>query len=310
MKIFVTGGAGFIGRHLVESLLKSDYHVTIYDNFKNSSEKQISNLVNRGVKVIRGDVTDYESILNAISGHDLVIHLAAEIDVQLSINNPAFVNKVNVEGTVNLLKACVRENVKNIIAVSSAAVYGEMKKLPILEDSPTKPLSPYGESKLSMENHLKEFSHSNDLNCVIFRIFNVYGVGQSIPYAGVITKFKENIEKDEVLKIFGDGNNTRDFVAIEDVVNSFHLAIEKLESKKGTIYNIATGTRISINDLAKMMISISGKKLHIEHTKPLEGEINHSQASISCAQTELDFFPKVTLREGLERLLKSKNVIP
>jgi len=304
MKIFITGGAGFICRHLVESFLKSDYHVTIYDNFKNSSEKQISNLVNRGAKVIRGDVTDYESILKAISGHDLVIHLAAEIDVQESINNPTFVNKVNVEGTVNLLKACVRENVKNIIAASSAAVYGEAKKLPILEDSFTKPLSPYGESKLSMENHLKEYSHSNDLNCIIFRFFNVYGAGQSIPYAGVITKFKENIEKDVVLKIFGDGNNTRDFIAIEDVINSFHLAIDKLEGKKGTIYNIATSERISINDLAKMMISISEKKLQIEHTKPLVGEIKHSQASFSRAQTDLGFFPKVALREGLKRLFK------
>ena len=309
MNIFVTGGAGFIGRHLVKSLLKSGYKVTIFDNFSNSSEKQIAPLVDDGLNVIRGDITNYESLLNSLSGNDLVIHLAAQISVQKSIDDPEFTNKVNVEGTVNLLKACVKQNIKKIIFVSSAAVYGVPDELPISEKSQTKPISPYGESKLAMEKSLEEFSQSNDLNCIILRLFNVYGEGQSIEYAGVITKFMEKIQSDKPLIIFGDGNNTRDFVSIKDVVNFFHLAIEKLDDKKASIYNIATGKPISINELANLMITISGKKLEIKHSKPLEGDIKHSQASISSAQSEIGYSPNVSLREGLEQLLKSASII-
>jgi len=309
MNILVTGGAGFIGRHLVKSLLKSGYKVTIFDNFSNSSEKQIASLVDDGLNVISGDITDYESLLNSLSGNDLVIHLAAQISVQKSIDDPEFTNKVNVQGTVNLLNACVKKNIKKIIFVSSAAVYGIPDELPIFEKSQTKPISPYGESKLAMEKSLEEFSQSNDLNCIILRLFNVYGEGQSIEYAGVITKFMEKIQSDKSLIIFGDGNNTRDFVSIDDVVNFFHLAIKKLDDKKASIYNIATGKPISINELANLMITISGKKLEIEHSKPLEGDIKHSQASISSAQSEIGYSPKVSLREGLEQLLKSASII-
>jgi len=202
MNILVTGGAGFIGRHLVKSLLKSGYKVTIFDNFSNSSEKQIASLVDDGLNVIRGDITDYESLLNSLSGNDLVIHLAAQISVQKSIDDPEFTNKVNVEGTVNLLKACVKQNIKKIIFVSSAAVYGVPDELPLSEKSQTKPISPYGESKLAMEKSLEEFSQSNDLNCIILRLFNAYGEGQSIEYAGVITKFLEKIQSDKPLIIF------------------------------------------------------------------------------------------------------------
>jgi UDP-glucose 4-epimerase len=309
MNILVTGGAGFIGRHLVKSLLKSGYKVTIFDNFSNSSEKQIVGLVDDGLNVIRGDITNYESLLNSLSGNDLVIHLAAQISVQKSIDDPEFTHKVNVEGTVNLLNACVKQNIKKIIAVSSAAVYGVPDDLPLSEKSQTKPISPYGESKLAMENSFKEFSQSSDLNCIILRLFNVFGEGQSQEYAGVITKFMEKIQSDKPLIIFGDGNNTRDFISIDYVVNFFHLAIEKLDEKKASIYNIATGKQVSINELANLMISISGKKLEIEHSKPLEGDIKHSQASISRAQSELGFFPKVSLGDGIEHLLKSTGII-
>jgi UDP-glucose 4-epimerase len=208
-----------------------------------------------------------------------------------------------VEGSKNLLNACVKQNVKNIIAASSAAVYGIPSDLPLTESSSTLPLSPYGESKLEMEKLISDFSQKHNLNSISLRFFNIFGKGQTDAYAGVITKFMKNIREDKSLVIFGDGSNTRDFIFIEDVVNSIKNAIEKLEGKKGKHYNIATGSFISIKELANLMIAISGKKLDIVFSPPKEGDISHSQASIQLPKQELDFFPKTPLKEGLKRIL-------
>src|SRR5574338_1315890 len=287
MKIFVTGGNGFIGRHTVKKLLKSGNKVVIYDNLKNSSRSDSISLTRLGAKFIKGDILDYKLLLRSINDFDVVIHLAGDTDVQESIKTPEITHATNVTGTVNLLRACVERNVKNIVAASTAAVYGESLKQPISENSTTNPISPYGASKLSMEYYLKSFSICYNLNCISLRFFNVYGEGQTNAYAGVITKFMEAIENNKPLTVFGDGKNTRDFVSAKDVVDAIQLSIKKIKGKKGDVYNIGSGKHITINELAKMMISISGKSLSIKHTLTKKGDIRKSHPTIKHARKEL-----------------------
>ena len=302
--MFVTGGAGFFGATLVASLLKKNYQVIIFDNFSNSSEEKISSLLAKGAKLVQGDITDYKSIENAMDDSDIVIHLAASINVEDSILNPEKTHNVNVDGTINVFRACVANKVRKIIVASSAAIYGESKNLPVSENSSTNPISSYGKSKLNMEKHIQKFSQDNNLDCIILRFFNIYGKGQSGAYAGVITKFMKNISENKPLVIFGDGSNTRDFIAIKDVIDSIHNAISNLDGKRGTCYNIASGRHVSIKELAELMLSISGNKLEIKFELPKKGDIPHSQANIDLAKKELGFYPKISLKEGLEKLLK------
>jgi UDP-glucose 4-epimerase len=304
MKILVTGGAGFIGKHLVRSLLEKGYLITIFDNFSNSTKDSISHIVNIGAKVIEGDITRPNEISNAVKGQDVVIHLAAKISVSESIINPAEIFQVNVNGTRNVLDACDKNQIKKLIVASSAAVYGEgPPNVKLTEESETNPISPYGESKLKMEQDIAEFTSKHNINYIILRFFNIFGVGQSKEYAGVISKFIEKIRQDRPLEIFGDGMQTRDFVAIEDVINSIHNAIS--HSKSGT-YNIASGKVVTIKELAEMILSISGKKLEIRHTTPKKGDIIHSQSDISLAEINLKYHPKSELRECIKELKKVK----
>jgi len=305
LKVFVTGGAGFLGATLVSSLLKKNYQIIIFDNFSNSSEEKISPLLTKGAKLVKGDITDSKSIENAIDDSDIVIHLAASINVEDSILNPEKTHNVNVDGTINVFRACVANNVRKIIVASSAAVYGESKNLPVSENSSTNPISPYGKSKLNMEKYIQKFSQDNNLDCIILRFFNIYGKGQSDAYAGVITKFMKNISENKPLVIFGDGSYTRDFIHIDDALEAIYKAIQKIEGKRGDCYNIATGRAVSIKELAGLTLSISGKKLEIKFEPPKKGDIPHSQANIDLAKKELDFHPKISLKAGLEKLLKS-----
>jgi len=305
LKVFVTGGAGFFGATLVTSLLKKNYQVIIFDNFSNSLEEKISPLLAKGAKLVQGDITDYKSIENTMDDSDIVIHLAASINVEDSILNPEKTYNVNVDGSINVFRASVANKVRKIIVASSAAVYGESKNLRVSENSSTNPISPYGKSKLNMEKYIQKFSQDNNFDCILLRFFNIYGKGQSDAYAGVITKFTKNISENKQLVIFGDGSNTRDFIAIEDVIDSIHNAISNLDGKRGDCYNIATARAVSIKELAELMLSISGKKLEIKYEPPKKGDIPHSQANIDLAKKELDFHPKISLKEGLEKLLKS-----
>ena len=300
----MTGGAGFIGRHCVKSFLEKNYQVTIFDNFSNSSEDIISELLDDGAKLIKGDITRRDEVSNAISGHDIVIHLAAKINVEDSIKFPKETLMINVDGVINVLNACVKHDVKNIIAASSAAVYGETQNLPISENNKTNPSSLYGESKLKMEEYIQSFSKKHNINSIILRIFNVYGKGQSPEYAGVITKFLNKISKNQPLEIFGDGLQTRDFVSIQDVVESIYCAISKIEGKRGIIFNIGNGKSVSINELAKHMISISNKNLDIKHGEE-KNEIRFSQANISLAKKVLNYNPKTGFEDGIKNLMQT-----
>ena len=306
MKIFVTGGAGFIGRYLIKSLIEKNHNVTIFDNLSNSSENAIKPFLDK-VDFIKCDITNYDDISSSIKGSDVVIHLAAKINVQESFANPNLTKNVNVGGTKNVLDACKENQITNIIVASSAAVYSDCddSNVHLSENSKTVPISPYGESKLEMEKTVIDYAKKYDFNAAILRFFNIYGIGQSPEYAGVITKFLQKIQENKSLEIYGDGLQTRDFVSIHDVVDSIHCAISKMEGKHGTIFNIASGKSISINDLAELMISISEKDLKLIHSTPSKGEIRFSQANIALARKELGFSPKISLKQGIEDLMKS-----
>ncbi|MDH3203512.1 MAG: NAD-dependent epimerase/dehydratase family protein [Nitrosopumilus sp.] len=300
LKIFITGGAGFIGRHLTEFFLKNN-KVCIYDNLSNSSNKDISQLVKNGADFVKGDILDYEYLKKSCSEFDVVIHLAAISDVKKSTQNPEMTEKVNVSGTTNVLKCCVENNIKKIIFSSSAAVYGNCK-IPISEKSDIKPISTYGVSKMKGEKQINEFSNHSGLNTICLRLFNVYGKGQNKEYAGVISKFLDGIsEKDEII-IYGDGEQTRDFISIKDVVKAFHCAIKK-ETTDNEIFNIASGKSITIKNLATLIASIFNKKIKINYKLENKHEIKFSEADIALAQKDLGFNPEIKLEKGLRDLV-------
>lgn len=307
MRFFITGGAGFIGSHLITSLLDLEQKITIYDNYSNSSKEKISALVEKGICLIEGDILDYDKLSESMKDHDIVIHLAAQIDVNESIKNPEFTKKVNVDGTINVLNSCKQNKIKIFIAISSASVYGNSNELPLKETSSLNPISPYGQSKLEMEKKIRNFSKNNDLNSIILRLFNVYGKGQTDAYAGVITKFCNNMKNNKSLTIFGDGSFTRDFVHVTDVVKAIINASNKMDGKKGDVYNISSGVRTSILELAELILSISRKGLEIRYLPSKKGDIPHSQASTELAKKELDFTPKISLKAGLEDLLQANS---
>jgi UDP-glucose 4-epimerase len=305
MRIFVTGGAGFIGKHVVSSLLETNHQVTIFDNFSNSNKENTINYFKDKISIINGDITDFTQIYNSLTDSECVIHLAAKTDVNESIQKPIEYNNVNVTGTVNLLQACVKKDIKKIISASSAAVYGNPLQIPLEEKMKPNPLSPYGASKLSTEAYLQSFANSYDLNCISLRFFNIYGIDQTIQYAGVITKFIESIKKNSSLKINGNGKQTRDFISVHDVVKSIQNSILKIEGKRGNIYNIGTGKQTSVNELADIFSTILNKKLKIEHIEQQKGDIRDSYANIDLAKKELDFNTEINLKEGLTEILEA-----
>ncbi|MDH3618350.1 MAG: GDP-mannose 4,6-dehydratase [Nitrosopumilus sp.] len=302
MKILVTGGAGFIGGYLVDFLLNS-HKVTIYDNLSTSSQGIADALIKKGAQFIKGDILDYDTLSKSSKGFDVMIHLAAKSDVTESVSHPETVEKINVNGTINVLNCCIKNKIKKMVFASSAAVYGNSSTA-VNEKSETRPLSPYGTSKMLAENKIREMS-KNNLNYVILRIFNVYGRRQNKQYVGVISNFIENISKNSPLVIYGDGSQTRDFVSINDVVDAFDAAAVKTNSS-GT-YNIANGKSISVRELAEIFLYLSGMEIQITYKPAKKEDIQHSMADISLAQEELKFNPKVNLKEGLSGLISVSN---
>ena len=295
MKIIITGGAGFIGKHLADFLLNEKHEVTILDNFSNSTKESINSLVSKGVNVIEGDITNSEFISKAFEKQEVVIHLAAKISVDESIKNPSETHNVNVEGTKIILNSCKENRIKKLVAASSAAVYGEStlhKKID--EKTLTNPISPYGESKVRMELEIEKFSKENNLNYTILRFFNIFGIGQSPEYAGVITKFIDRINQNKSLQIFGDGLQTRDFISIRDIIQAIN---NSLFTKKNGKYNVASGKTTTIKKLAELMISMSGKELEIEFLEEKKGDIKFSEADISLAKKEIEFLPKIGIED-------------
>ena len=303
MRIFVTGGAGFIGIHLCKKLLELNHDVTVYDNFSNSLRENFDSKINQKANVISGDILDISKLVTSMQNHEIVIHLAAQISVPESVKNPKLTFDVNVNGTHNVLESCKKNKISKIIAASTAAVYQNVSEKTILnESSVTEPSSPYGSSKLEMENMINDFTQTHNVNAIILRLFNVYGIGQSPEYAGVITKFLSNIRNNNSLTIFGDGSQTRDFVHVNDVVSAIILSID---SSNFGLYNVATGKSVTILDLAHLLIEQSKKKLDMVFEEQQKGDIKFSHASISKINQNLAFFPEYAIADGLKTLVKS-----
>ena len=299
MQIFNTGGAGFIGIHLCKKLLEQNHDVTIFDNFENSSKTHFISMFKDSVTVISGDIANYSLLHTSMKNHDIVIHLAAKINIPDSIINPESTFDTNVKGTQNVLDALLSNHISKIVSLSSAAVYLDTISK-IAEFSKTIPSSPYGASKLEMEKKINHFTVQYKIQSIILRLFNVYGSEQSIEYAGVITQFREKINQNLPLIIYGDGSAMRDFIHVNDVVIAIILAMNSSESNT---YNIASGTSTSIVDLAKIMITLSGKPLDIIFKPARSGDILSSISDVSLAKTSLEFIPKISLIDGLKQSL-------
>ncbi len=303
MRIVVTGALGFIGHHLCIGLAKEGYKVLGIDNLSRGKRERIDLLRNHGVDIVLADIRDSSNIMKTFREFkpEIVMHLAALISVDESFKKPLLYEDVNVKGTINIILASNKTNVWRIVYASSAAVYGNPVKLPIDEEHPLRPLSPYGASKLAGEMYIKTIFNGKE-GYVILRLFNVYGLGQNPEYAGVITKFMERLERKLPPIIYGDGTQTRDFIHVLDVVEAFIKAIEVNESN--VVLNIGTGKQTSIKELAYTMIKLYGLDLQPIYAPPRKGDIKHSYADISKAKKILKWEPKISLEDGLRMLIR------
>jgi UDP-N-acetylglucosamine 4-epimerase len=260
---------------------------------------------NEKFSFVKGDVRNFRLVKQLVKGKDAVLNLAAIVSVPRSIENPLLVNDVNVKGALNLLKACLDSDVKRFVQASSAAVYGDAQTLPVREDFKPMPLSPYAVSKVAADDYAMVFNQVYGLETVCLRYFNVFGPRQANnPYSGVITIFANALLTNRQPKIFGDGEQTRDFVFVEDVVSANVLALTKKEAV-GEIFNVATGKTVTINKLFQILQKITGKKkLKPVHEKPRGGDIRHSYASIKKAKTLLGYDPMFSLEKGLKELVQ------
>ena len=304
MKVLVTGGAGFIGSHLVDRLVDEGYDVCILDNLSSGKLSNINGpLKEDKVEFVEGDIRDASVVDKALVGVDVVVHLAALISVPLSVANPELTFDVNLSGTSNLLRSSVKEGVGKFVFVSSCAVYGEPKIQPITEETMPDPISPYAESKLLSERYCLGFHDRGLLRSVILRFFNVYGPRQGLnDYSGVITLFLDRARRNRPLIVYGDGSQTRDFVSVHDVVEAIFASLNSVGAE-GEIVHIGSGRATSVNELAEEVLKLTGAESGILHKSPRTGDIKNSLAEISKAKRLLGYDPKVSLRDGLRELL-------
>jgi UDP-glucose 4-epimerase len=303
LRVLVTGATGFIGSHLCLRLLDLGMEVHGLDDLSRGSLKRAKILENSGMSLHKADVRDWATVHEVLHEvkPDAVIHLAALISVEESIRMPELYMEVNAEGTRNIVRAASNVGSGRLIYASSAAVYGNPIRLPIAEDHPTSPLSPYGLSKLMGERYvISEFIGRE--KPVILRIFNVYGPGQNPEYAGVITKFMERLSQGDPPIIFGDGEQTRDFIHVDDVVEAFIRSLDT-PLNETAVLNVGSGRPFKIIELARMMIRLYGLNVEPIHVPPRPGDVRGSYADISLAKRLLGWNPKISLEEGLRRLI-------
>jgi len=301
-RVLVTGGAGFIGSHLVKALIDK-CSVVVLDNLCSGSLENLYRVVEGGgIKFVRGDVRDKKAVRDAMNGVDAVVHLAALIDVEASVKNPFETHDVNVNGTLNVLDEAVKAGVKRFVFASSAAVYGDVNPMPLKEEYPPHPISPYAASKAAAEGYCLAFNRCLGLGTVILRYFNVYGPGQrNSAYSGVIMRFLENAFRGEPLIVYGDGCQTRDFVYVDDVVEATVLAMEG-DGLEGETFNICTGKPTSVNELIEVVKTIAWKDLKVVYDKPRKGDIRNNYGDPSKAEKTLGFKAKTSLKEGIEKM--------
>lgn len=299
MKAIITGGAGFIGSNLAE-VLSRDNEVIIVDDLSTGNDANIRGLE---IELVKGSVTDLDLLRKTFKGADYVFHQAAIPSVPRSIKDPISTNEANVTGTLNVLIAARDCSVKKVIFASSSSAYGDTPELPKREDMNPNPLSPYAVTKLIGEFYCNVFDEVYDLKTVALRYFNVYGPKQDphSDYAAVIPKFIKRIQEGKPPIIYGDGTQTRDFTSVDDVVSANMLAAES--DAKG-VYNVATGKRITINELANVIMAIMGRDLDPIHEKQREGDVLHSLGDITKAKKDFGYAPGDKLEANLKETVK------
>jgi nucleoside-diphosphate-sugar epimerase len=302
-RVLVTGGAGFIGSNLVRALLERGDEVRVLDNFSTGNR---SNLEGVDVEIVEGELRSYERVHNAVRRAEVVYHLGALGSVPRSVQDPLTSSAVNVEGTLNVLLAARDEGVRRVVFSSSTSVYGSSRSLPTTEDVPPDPISPYGVAKLAAERYCISFSRVYDsFESVVLRYFNVYGPRQSpfSQYAAVVPLFVTAIAAGNPVTIHGDGEQSRDFTYVSNVVDATILAGET-DGASGEIFNIAAGAPASVNRLADTIGTLLGTPVQKEHLPSRPGDIRDSWADLSKAERLLGYRPGVDLDEGLRRTVE------
>jgi UDP-glucose 4-epimerase len=308
-EVLVTGGAGFIGSHLVDRLVVEGYDVVVLDNLSTGNLENIGgNLDTERVRFVKGDIRDYQTVRDVCEGMGMVFHLAGIANVAWSTQNPSATHEVNATGTLNVLRASLEARVAKVIFASSCAVYGNPLKIPIEEDHPTNPMSPYGASKLAAEGYVRAFASAFGLESVCLRLFNVYGPRQHEgDSSGVIARFSKMFVKGISPKIYGDGEQRRDFVFVQDVVEAFLRALEG--GRNAEAYNIGSGRAFSVNEIFNILRCGLGKEeIQADYVPARSGEIRVSIADIKKATAELGFRPMVSLEEGLRLTLQERTI--
>ncbi len=300
-RVLVTGGAGFIGSHLVEHLGARN-EVAVIDDLSTGSLRNLET-VPREVRVKRASVLNRKALSTAMEGHEIVYHFAAKTSVPDSVAHPEAYWRTNVQGTLGVLKAAVDAHVRRVVFASSAAVYGDSEVNPKVETMRPAPASPYASSKMVGEFACEEIASLKALETVVVRIFNVYGPRQdpTSPYASVIAKFCASVAANQGIEIYGDGGQTRDFLYVGDLTTALELAGER--PVPGQIINVGSGTATSVNDVARLLSEIASGPIRTKRTESRPGDVRDSRADTTKAEEKLGFAPRTSLREGLERTL-------
>lgn len=306
MRILVTGGAGFIGSHLVDRLTEAGHDVRVLDNL--SSGKR-SNLARAGgLDLVEGDIRDVATVHGTLKGIEVVYHLAAVASVQASIDDPLGTHGSNFVGSLNLLEAAREHGVRRLIYASSAAVYGDTDALPVSEQTLTNPLSPYAADKLAGEHYLRFYGAKHGLETVAFRFFNIYGPRQdpSSPYSGVISIFVDRIRRKQPVTIFGEGRQTRDFVYVRDLIDLLAAAATN-ERAVGAVLNVGRGVECSLLELLASLERLAGHSVPRQHAPARVGDILRSRADVRRLENMFGRVPRTTIDAGLAELLASES---
>jgi len=303
MKALVTGGAGFIGSHLLEELVQRGHQVVVLDDLSTGKVGNIERLLKgANAELVRGSVTDFSLITGLVKDVTCIFHLAALASVPWSIENPRACHEINVNGTLNILLAAKEKGIRKVVYSSSSAVYGDAPTLPKIEEMAPQPLSPYAVAKLAGEYYCQVFNEVYKLSTVCLRYFNVYGPRQdpNSQYAAVIPSFIQRALASESPIVFGDGEQTRDFTFVKDAVTANILAAE---SEKSGIFNIGSGQGITINRLVKLVLELTGSRVKPVYRQPRAGDVRHSLADISRAKA-FGYEPRYDLRAGLTETIE------
>ncbi len=306
----VTGGAGFIGSHIAERLLEEGHHVRILDDFSTGQAENVEAIRGRGpdrLRVITGDLRDVATVTEAVGGTDGVFHEAALGSVPRSIDDPRTTHDVNITGTLNVLLAMRETGVPRIVFAGSSSVYGSLEKLPKEEVDPTAPISPYGLSKLAGEEYLRLFRELYGMETVTLRYYNVFGPRQNPEgqYAAVIPLFIRQALRDQPAEVHGDGEQSRDFTFVSNVVDANLLAMtSSAEAVSSGLFNVAEGGRHSLNDLLRGIERLTGKPVQVAHAPARAGDVRHSQADTARIRNELGYVSRIGFEDGLARTVE------